>query len=168
MTDWASISVIAVAGLIVLRGAVRGVDVYGAVLSGGREGAKAAAGLLPALCAMTALLMVMEASGLNAALSRMLSPLLLLMKLPEELAPMLVLRPITGSGSLTALQQIFERCGVDSRAGRIASVLMGSSETIFYTLTVYLGATDLRRLPWVVPVSVAAYLTGAAVCGLVL
>lgn len=165
MTDWASISVLAVAGLIVLRGAVRGVDVYGAVISGGSAGAKTASGLLPALCAMTALLAMMEASGLNAALSRLLSPFLTLMNLPEEIAPMLILRPITGSGSLTTLQQIFDRCGVDSRAGRIASVLMGSSETIFYTLTVYLGATDIRRLPWVIPVSVISYLAGAIVCG---
>lgn len=81
---------------------------------------------------------------------------------------MLVLRPLTGSGSLTALRTIFEQCGVDSRAGRAASVLMGSSETIFYTLTVYLGATDVRRLPWVAPVSLVSYLAGAWVCGLVI
>ena len=80
---------------------------------------------------------------------------------------MLLLRPLSGSGSLAALEQIIDGCGVDSRAGRAASVLMGSSETIFYTMTVYLAATDVRRLPWVLPVSMVSYLAGAWVCGLV-
>ena len=64
------------------------------------------------------------------------------------------------------MKDIFTRCGVDSRAGRAASVLMGSSETIFYTMTVYLAATDVRRLPWALPVSLVSYLAVAWVCGM--
>lgn len=165
MGEWL---VLAAAGLIVLRGALKGVDVYGAFLQGGKQGMDAALGLLPALCAMTALLAVMNASGLNDALAVALSPVMKLMNLPKETAPVLLLRPLSGSGSLTALQHIFEQCGVDSRAGRIASVLMSASETIFYTMTVYLGATNIRKLPWVLPVSLISYLTGAAVCGAIL
>ena len=97
-----------------------------------------------------------------------LKPVLGLMGLPEEVTTLLLLRPLSGSASLTAMEEVFARCGVDSRAGRIASVLMSASETIFYTLTVYLGATKLKRLPWVIPVSLASYLAGAAVCGLML
>lgn len=149
----------------VLRGAYKGVDVYGAVLRGGKQGMETALNLLPGLCAMTMLLALMESSGLNALLTWALSPLLRLMNLPEEVATMLVLRPLSGSGSITALEQVFAQYGVDSRAGRAASVLMGASETIFYTMTVYLGATDVRKLAWVVPVSIASYLIGAAICG---
>jgi len=98
-------------------------------------------------------------------LARLLAPVMELMDLPEETAPILLLRPLSGSGSLAALQQIFDQCGVDSRAGRIASVLMSASETIFYTMTVYLGATGIRKLPWVLGVSLVSYLVGAAVCG---
>lgn len=159
--------VLVAVALTVLRGAYKGVDVYGAVLRGGKKGMDTALGLLPGLCAMTMLLGLMEASGLNELLTWALSPLLRLMNLPEEAATMLVLRPLSGSGSISALEQVFARCGVDSRAGRAASVLMGSSETIFYTMTVYLGATDVRKLPWVVPVSLASYLVGALICGAV-
>lgn len=151
--------------LTVLRGAWKGVNVYGAVLRGGKQGMEAALTLLPGLCAMTMLLALMDASGLNRLLTWVLSPLLRLMNLPEEVATMLVLRPLSGSGSISALEQVFAQYGVDSRAGRVASVLMGASETIFYTMTVYLGATDVRKLPWVVPVSIVSYLIGAAICG---
>ena len=139
MNDWAGAAVLGVVLLIVLRGAVKGADVYAALLRGGRQGMEAAMGLLPALVAM-----------------------------PEEVTTLLLLRPLSGSASLTAMEEVFARCGVDSRAGRIASVLMSASETIFYTLQVYLGGTKLKRIPWVIPVSLVSYLAGAAVCGLML
>lgn len=164
MTGFSGLAVVALIGLMVLRG---GGEAYDAFLTGARRGMEAAGKLLPALCAMTLMIALMNASGLSTLLARVLAPLTRLLNLPEEVAPMLVLRPLSGSGSLTALRAIFEQCGVDSRAGRVASVMMGSSETIFYTLTVYLGATDVRRLPWVIPVSLVSYLAGAWVCGLV-
>ena len=81
---------------------------------------------------------------------------------------MLLLRPLTGSGSLAALEALFETCGPDSRAGRIASVLMGSSETIFYTMAVYLGAAGVKKLPHALGVSLAAYLFSVALTGWIL
>ena len=126
---------------------------------------RSAVSLLPALCAMLLMLALVNASGLTALLTSVISPLTGAMGLPPEIAPMLLLRPLTGSGSLAALEAVFENCGVDSRAGRIASVLMGSSETIFYTMTVYLGAAGVKRLPRVLTVSLAAYFLCAALCG---
>ena len=148
-----------------LRGLAAGCDVYGAFLWGSERGMRSAMALLPALCAMLLMLALVNASGMAHLLSRMISPLSRWMHLPEEVAPILLLRPLTGSGSLAALESIFETCGVDSRAGRIASVLMGSSETIFYTMTVYLGAAGVKRLPHVLWVSLTAYLLSAALCG---
>lgn len=165
MGEWL---VLAVAGLIVLRGVTKGVDVYGAFVRGGKQGMQSAMGLLPALCAMAALMALMNASGLADMLAAVLAPALKLLNLPAEISNVLLLRPLSGSGSLAALQEVFVRCGVDSRAGRIASVLVSASETIFYTMTVYLGATGIRKLPWVVPVSLLSYLAGAAVCGLLM
>ena len=124
--------------------------------------------LLAALCSMLLMLAVFNASGLADIFSRVISPLTGMMHLPPEVAPLLLLRPLTGSGSLAALEAIFETCGTDSRAGRIASVLMGSSETIFYTMTVYLGAAGVKRLPHAMGVSLASYLLSAAICGWVM
>lgn len=162
MAEWI---VLGVVGLIILRGVMKGVDVYGAFLAGGKQGMKSALGLLPALCAMMFLLGVMNASGLNELLATALSPVLRILNLPQETSTVLLMRPLSGSGSMAALQQVFDQCGVDSRAGKIASVLMSASETIFYTMTVYLGATGIRRLPGVIGVSLVSYLIGAAVCG---
>ena len=165
MNGWSGAAVVAVAGIIVLRGWMTGCDVYGAFLQGAEKGMRSALSLLPALCAMLLMLAVMNASGLTELLTRLVSPLTKAIRLPGEAAPMLLLRPLTGSGSLAALEQIFNTCGADSRAGRIASVLMGSSETIFYTMTVYLGAAGVKRLPHVMFVSLAAYFLSAALCG---
>lgn len=160
--------VLVVVGLIVLRGWWKKADVYGAMLRGGKRGMQSAISLLPALCAMAMLLALMEASGVNRGLAKLLAPLLRLMNLPEEVATLLVLRPLSGSGSMAALENIYAQYGVDSRAGRVASVLMGSSETIFYTMTVYLGAADVDSLPWVVLVSLASYLAAAWLCGVIM
>lgn len=155
-------------GLIMLRGLMTNCDVYGAFLRGAEKGMRSALALLPALCGMMLMLAMVNASGMAQLISRSVSPVLGWMRLPQEVTPMLLLRPLTGSGSLAALEGIYETCGVDSRAGRIASVLMGSSETIFYTMTVYLGAAGVRKLPWALPVSLTAYLLSAAICGWVM
>lgn len=146
---------------------MQGSDVYGAFLRGAGDGVRSAFGLLPALTGMLMMLALVNASGLAQLLTWVVSPALRAAGIPDELAPLLLLRPLTGSGSLAALEQIYASCGVDSRTGRMASVLMGSSETIFYTMTVYLGAAGVRRLPYVLPVSLTAYLVGTIVCALI-
>lgn len=158
---------VAAAGIIVLRGAAKGVDSYEAFLNGARRGMKSAYELLPALCAMLLMLGLMNGSGASVMLARAASPLMKLLNLPQEAAQIVFLRPLTGSGSLAALEGIFAEYGADSRVGRIASVLMGSSETVFYTMSVYLAAVGVKKLPWVLPVSLAAYLCGAYACGLI-
>ncbi len=165
MSGISGVAIVAVVGFILLRGAMTGCDVYGSFLRGAEKGMRSAMQLLPALCSMLLMLALFNASGLAQALSRVVSPVTGVMHLPPEVAPMLLLRPLTGSGSLAALEAIFDTCGVDSRAGRIASVLMGSSETIFYTMTVYLSAAGVKRLPHVMGISLASYLLSAALCG---
>lgn len=153
------------AGLMLVRGGRSGAG-YEAFLRGAARGARSAWDLLPSLCAMLLMLGLMNASGLTALMCRVLSPLTALLGLPDEVAPLLALRPLSGSGSLSALKSILETCGADSRAGRAASVMMGSSETIFYTMTVYLAATDLKKLPWALPVSLVTYMVGVWVCAM--
>lgn len=168
MNNLAGMAMLAAAGIIVLRGVMTGTDAYGAFLTGAKRGMQGALELFPALCAMMLMLSLMTSSGLMEAAVRLLTPLTRLLRLPPETTPMLLLRPLTGSGSLSVLQEIFEQCGPDSRAGKVASVLMGSSETIVYTMTVYLGAAGVRRLPDVLWVSLVSYLAGVIVCGMIL
>lgn len=167
MDNASGLAVLLTVGVLLFRCVQRRADAYGAFLRGAERGMRSALSLLPALAAMSLMLSTLSASGLSAALARLLAPLTRLLRLPEETAPMLLLRPLTGSGCLTVLRDIFAQCGPDSRAGRAASVLMGSSETILYTMTVYLSAAGVRRLPDALWVSLVSYLVGAAVCGLV-
>ena len=165
MDNVSGMAVLAAAGIIVLRGIVCGADAYGAFLRGAERGMKSALSLLPALCAMTLMISLLTASGLTRLLAGLTAPLTRLLNLPPETAPMLLLRPLSGSGSLSVMRDIFASCGADSRAGRAASVMMGSSETIVYTMTVYMGAAGVKRLPDAVWVSLVSYGVGLAVCG---
>ena len=158
-------AVVAVVGFILLRGWMTGADMYSAFLSGAEKGMRSAFSLLPALCAMLLMLALVDASGLTKMLTALLSPVTDLLRIPKEVAPVVLLRPLTGSGSIAALESMYEQCGPDSRASKIASVLMGSSETIFYTMTVYLGAVGVKKLPYAMAVSLAAYFLGVALCG---
>ena len=168
MDNLSGMAILAAVGLIVLRGMTGGADAYGAFLKGAERGMKSALSLMPALCAMLLMISLLTASGLTGLLSRLTAPLTRLLNLPPETAPMLLLRPLSGSGSLSVMQDIFARCGPDSRAARVAAVMMGSSETIVYTMTVYLSAAGVRRLPDVVWVSLASYVVSLLVCGLIL
>ena len=156
-------------GLSLLFGAATGqlAAVSAAALEGAGAAVELCLSMAGVICLWSGIMTMMERGGLSGALSAVRKPTLSLLGLPEEVTALLLLRPLSGSASLTALQEVFTRCGPDSRAGRIASVLMGASETIFYTLTVYLGATGLRKLPYVIPVSLVSYLAGAAVCALI-
>lgn len=137
---------------------------YGAFNRGAERGMRAAVQLVPTLCAMLLMLSLLKASGASKSIARMLQPLAGLIGVPAELTPMLLLRPLTGSGSLAAMQDIFAAYGPDSRIGRIASVMMGAGDTIFYTMTVYLGAAGIDNLRYVVPASLLAYVAGIVVC----
>lgn len=149
---------------VMLRGIFTRTDVYSAFLRGAQEGMHSGFRLLPALCAMLLMLRLMDASGLTALLSALLTPLTSRLGVPQEVTPLIILRPLSGAGSLAALQELLVSCGPDSRAGRMASALVCSSETIFYTLTVYAGAAGVRRLPGAVAASLAGYAAGVIVC----
>ena len=168
MSGISSLAIIAVVGLIFIRGWMTGVDMYSAFLTGAEKGMRSALNLLPALCGMLLMLGLVNASGVTELLTRLLTPVTNALRLPAEVTPMILLRPLTGSGSLAALESIYELCGPDSRAGRIASVLMGSSETVFYTMTVYLAAAGVKKVPYAMGVSLLVYMVGVAVCGLLM
>ena len=165
MTGLSGVAIIGVVGFVFLRGWMTETDMYTTFLSGAEKGMRSAIALFPVLCGMLMMLGVVNASGVTEWLTRLLTPVANALRLPAEITPLILLRPLTGSGSLAALESIYEQCGPDSRAGRIASVMMGSSETIFYTMTVYLGAAGVKKVPHAMGVSLLAYMAGVAVCG---
>lgn len=164
MSNWAIPTVV---GLIVLWGWVRGVNVFDAFLNGARSGIGIAFKIIPALVALITAVGVFNASGALDLLTHALAPITELVGIPAEVVPLALLRPISGSGAMVIFHDLLARFGPDSLIGRIASVMEGSTETTFYTIAVYYGATSIRRIRHTVSASVTADLTGfimSAIC----
>ena len=137
-------------------GASRRVDVYGALTRGAEEGLGVLLRILPSLVGLLTAVYMFRASGAMEFLGRLLAPLLAALGIPPECAPLLLVRPISGSGALAVGSELMERCGVDSYAGRVAAVMLGSSETTFYTVAVYCGAARITKTRYTIPAALIA------------
>ena len=153
--------------IVVIWGAIRRVDVYAAFVEGAQEGLKTALRVAPYLCAALLLIGALRGSGVLELLERLLEPVLTRIGLPGELLPFLLLRPVSGSGALSALRELMERCGPDSRASFLACAMMGSSETVLYVIGVYLGSVRMRSARYCVWASLLSMAAGMAVVLLV-
>ena len=137
-------------------GARRRVDVYGALTKGAEEGLTVLLRVLPSLVGLLTAVYMFRASGAMDWLGRLLAPLLTALGIPPECAPLLLIRPISGSGALAVGSELMERCGVESYAGRVAAVMLGSSETTFYTVAVYYGAAGITKTRYTIPAALVA------------
>ncbi len=148
----------------------RGVDVYEGLLAGARRGLRTALDILPPMLALFPAIYLLRASGLPEMLEELLSPLLQALGVPPETGLLMLLRPLSGSGALSAAAQIMAEAGPDSLTGRTAAVMMGSSETTFYVAAVYFSAAGIRRSRWAIPAALCAdlacFLSAAWVCRL--
>ena len=144
---------------ILLFGVCKGIKVFDCFLEGAKEGLKSVAGLLPPLIGLVTAVAMLRASGALDVLVWVMSPVARFLGIPQEVMPLTVLSPISGSGSLTMFESIMNNCGPDSTAGRVASVIMGSTETTFYAVTVYFGAIGVKRTKHTIPAAVLADLT---------
>lgn len=157
-----------VIAFILLYGLVKGVDVFSVFLDGAKEGLKTSVSILPALIALMTCVGMFKASGGLDVLTSALSPLAGAVGAPKEIIPLALLRPISGSGALAVFEDILKNFGADSQIGRTASVLMGSTETTFYTIAVYYGAAHIQRTRHTVACSLAADVTGFIMSGLLI
>ena len=137
----------------------RRVDAYAALCRGAEEGLSALVRIFPSLVALLTAVYLFRASGATAFLGRALSPGLALLGIPPETAPLLLIRPISGSGALAVGSELMETYGPDSHVGRVAAVMLGSSETTFYTVAVYFGAAGIRKTRHTIPAALCADLT---------
>ena len=143
-----------------LYGSLRRVDVYGALVQGAGQGLETLTRIAPALiCLLTAVSMV-RASGLLQALASWLSPVLERLGLPPELLPLMLVRPISGSAALGVGADLINTYGPDSDLGRMAAVMLGSTETTFYTIAVYFSAAGITRTRYALPAALCADAAG--------
>lgn len=152
--------------LILGYASLRRVPVFDTFLTGAAKGLSSAASILPALVGLLCAISMLRASGLLDFLGNLLSPALSKVGMPQGVLPLALLKPVSGSGALAMIKDVFDTNGVDSFAGKVASVMLGSSETTFYTLAVYYGAVGVRDSRYTVSAAVLADIVG--VCAAVL
>lgn len=160
MTGFSDTIIPLVMGGILLYGLVNKADIFGSFLDGAKDGLMVSLRILPALVALMTAVGMFRASGALDVFTWSLSPLASLLRLPQEVLPLALLRPISGSGSMAVLQDILHNYGPDSVVGRVASVMQGSTETTFYTIAVYYGATQVKQTRHTLPCALAGDLTG--------
>lgn len=138
----------------------RRVDASTAFAAGAVSGLQTLLRIFPALLMLLPMIAVLRASGLLDALTAIFSPLFGLFGIPSETAPILFLRPFSGSGALAAAADIMRTYGPDSLIGRTAAVMLGSTETTFYVLTVYFAGIDSPDGRRIIPAALVADAVG--------
>ncbi|HOQ36500.1 MAG TPA: spore maturation protein [Acetivibrio sp.] len=132
--------------IILCVGMYKEIKVYDVFIEGAKEGITTVLKIIPSLVGLMVAVGVFRASGALDLLVFAFKPVTNILRIPPDAVPMIFLRPISGSASLAMLSDIFKVHGPDSFVGRVASTLMGSTETIFYTLAVYFGAVGIKKI----------------------
>lgn len=124
----------------------RGVHVYESFVTGATQGVQTALRILPFLLTMWVAITLMRVSGLLDQLLAVFTPWLSALGVPPPILPLVIIRPLSGSGGLSIMTELLHTYGPDSPIGQLASIIQGSTETTFYVITVYLGAVGIRRI----------------------
>lgn len=135
-------------------------NAYGLLLQGGADGLKLLVTILPALVLLLTAVHMLRASGAVALLSRFFAPVFSFFGIPPETAMLVLIRPISGSAALAVGAELMAQYGVDSQIGRTAAVMLGSTETTFYTISVYFGAAGIKKTRYTLPAALFADFVG--------
>ena len=145
---------------IPLYALTRKVNVYAAFLEGAKGGFETGVRVMPPLVAVLVALGMLRASGALGAAAQALAPLLDPLGVPASVLPLIVIRPLSGGAALGVVGDVLRSEGPDSYAGRLVSVMCGSTETTFYVLAVYFGAAGITRYRHALPAALLADLAG--------
>jgi spore maturation protein B len=152
--------------VIVLFGLVRRVPLFDTFVSGAKEGLSSVISILPTLVGLMMAVSMLNASGALDMLSSFLAPAARFLGLPPEVMPLALIKPVSGSGATAILAQIFQNNGTESFAGRVASVMSGSTETTFYAIAVYFGAVGVKKTRHAIPAALTAELAACVLSAL--
>jgi len=139
-----------------LYGLYRKVPVYEEFVSGAKEGFSVAVTIIPYLVAILFAIGMFRASGALEFVIEGMRPVLSLIGVPPEVLPMMIIRPLTGSGSAAVVLDLIGQFGEDSIIVKIAATMFGSTETTFYVIAVYFGAVNVRKTRHAVPAGLIA------------
>lgn len=141
-------------------------NAYGLLLDGAADGLKLLLTLIPALILLLTAVTMLRASGAVEWISTVFSPLFSLFGIPPETAMLVLIRPFSGSAALAIGAELMAEYGVNSLIGRTAAIMLGSTETTFYTISVYFGAAGIQKTRYTIPAALIADLTGFVMASL--
>ena len=151
----------AFACVIVVFGLIKRVPVFDIFLKGAKEGMQILYSIAPTIIGLVFAVDLLRSSGAIDAICNFIEPVADYLGFPKEIVPMVLLRPVSGSGSTALLTALYKTCGPDSFAGRTASVLAGSSETTFYAIAMYFGCIRVKKIRHTLFAAITADLTAA-------
>lgn len=151
----------AFACIIVVFGLIKKVPVFDIFLKGAKEGMQILYSIAPTIIGLVFAVDLLRSSGAIDAICTFIEPAADFLGFPKEIVPMVLLRPVSGSGSTALLTSLYEDCGPDSFAGRVASVLAGSSETTFYAIAMYFGCIKVKKIRHTLFAAIIADITAA-------
>ena len=157
MTDYLVPLLLLGAALFALR---KKENAYDLLLSGGAEGLSLLASLVPALVLLMTAVTMLRTSGAVELISQYAAPVFSFLGIPPETAILVLIRPISGSAALAVGAELMTQYGVDSQIGRTVAIMLGSTETTFYTVSVYFSAAGIRKTRYTIPAALIADLTG--------
>ena len=147
-------------GFILLYGTFKKVPTYESFVEGGKEGIQIAFSIIPYLVGMLVSISIFRASGALEYFMSFLKPVLDFIGVPSEVAPLAIIRPISGNAALGMTSDLIATYGPDSFIGRLASVIQGSTDTTLYVLSVYFGAVGIKKMGDALKVGLLADLVG--------
>jgi spore maturation protein B len=147
----------------ILYGTIRKIRVYDSFVEGAKEGPGIILKIFPYLLTIFVAIKGFQASGAFEWLRNGFSSLFAFLDIPIEVFSMAIIKPLSGSASTALFTDIVKTTGPDSIATRMTAVIMGSAETTFYVLAVYLGAVSIRKTRYLVPVCLVADFVGIVV-----
>lgn len=153
--------------IVLIVGLIKKVPIFEKFLEGAKEGLHSTFAVAPSLIGLITAIAMLKSSGALDIFSSFIAPITNLVGIPSEIIPLALLRPITGSGSTALLNNILATHGANSQIGQIASVIMGSTETAFYTIAVYFGASGIKNSRHAIPCALTADLAALIVGTLV-
>ena len=144
--------------IILSYGLFKGVDIYSEFISGAVEGIKTAFKILPYLIAIYFAINLFRKSGAEKFIIEAISPITTILRFPPELLPLVIVRPLSGGGAYGVLNNLIDTYGPDSFIGRCGAIMMGSAETIFYTVAVYLGSVGIKDSRYTIKAALITHL----------
>ena len=146
--------------IIILYGLKEKVKVFDTFLEGAKEGIEIVFKMLPTLIGIFLAIGALRNSGIIDFIVKLITPLTNLLQIPSQIMPLAMLRPISGSASIAVAVDIMQNYGVDTLTGLIASTIMGSTETTFYTIAIYTSVVGIKKTRGILLAALAADIAG--------